>query len=76
MLLAVSMPGQGPGMKEEHAQYSTVLAPLRAPITLNLGYCPPAVTIYIRGPIIRATYNQTLTIIQLLLSGGSTQPKP
>ena len=34
---------------------------------------PPPVTVYIRGPIIRAIYNNIMLIVQLLLRGGSTE---
>ena len=45
------------------------------PKPLNLGYCPHPVTVYTRGPI-KGFSNYITNIIQLLLSGGSTQPKP
>ena len=38
----------------------------------RLGTAPP-VTVYIRGPIKGYIYNHIMIIIQLLLSGGSTQ---
>ena len=34
---------------------------------------PPPVTVYIRGPIKGYIYNHIVIIIQVLLSGGSTQ---
>ena len=39
---------------------------------IHIGYCPHPVTVYIRGPT-RAIYNYIILVIQLLLSGGSTQ---
>ena len=38
---------------------------------VSLGSCPPPI-----GAISRALYNYILKIIQLLVSGGSTQAKP
>ena len=42
----------------------------------EVGYCPHPVTVYIRGPIKGYIYiNHIIITIQLLLRGGSTQPK-
>ena len=40
-------------------------------LTLNLGYCPPVQSIL--GDLLRAIYNHSIIVIQLLLRGGSTQ---
>ena len=44
-------------------------------ITINLGYCPHQPQ-SILGVLLRAIYSHIVSIIQLLLRGGSTQPKP
>ena len=42
--------------------------------TVELGYCSHPVTVYIRGPI-RAIYDHSISIIQLLLGGGQYPKK-
>ena len=41
-------------------------------LRFEVGYCPHPVTVYIRV-LLRAMYSHIVIIIQLLLSGGSTQ---
>ena len=60
---------------KSHGELSSGALGTRIMAFLDVGYCPQPVTVYTRGLIKGSIYKYITNTIQVLQSGGSTQPR-